>query len=77
MREFDRLPAELRSWLASAILPWNPGSAQRAYAKALQQSQDTDGALRQLDQMQRRLIAKDARAIWGDDHPSAGPDALV
>ncbi|ESQ13778.1 MAG: hypothetical protein JKP98_25960 [Rhodobacteraceae bacterium] len=32
MREFDRLPANLRAWLANAILPWRPRSVQRADA---------------------------------------------
>ncbi len=35
MREYDRLPPELRAWLASAALPWRPRSVQRAYERAV------------------------------------------
>ena len=24
MRDYDRLPPELRAWLAEAVLPWRP-----------------------------------------------------
>ena len=69
MEEFDRLPAELRTWLASAALPWRPQSVKRAFAKAYARTGDRQSALRELDAMQRRLIAKDARKVWGADHP--------
>ncbi|WP_068118363.1 DUF6525 family protein [Tropicimonas marinistellae] len=71
MREFDRLSPEVRAWLASAILPWRPKSAQRAFDRAYSRTQDTDQALSELDRMQEKLIARDAREIWGEGHPSA------
>lgn len=71
MREFDRLPAELRAWLAAAILPWRPRSVQRAFDKAISRTRDKHSALRELDRLQEQLIAKDARKIWGPDHPCA------
>ncbi len=71
MREFDRLPAELRIWLASAVLPWRPQSVRRAFDKAVARSQDKVHALRELNDLQDRLIAKDARKVWGQDHPCA------
>lgn len=74
MREFDRLPAELRAWLATAALPWRPGSAQRTFARALARTRDTACALRELDRIEARLIAKDVRKVWGEDHPAATPD---
>lgn len=71
MREFDRLPAELRVWLASAALPWRPRSVRRSFARALARTGDRGLALAELDRIQRRLIARDARQVWGDEHPAA------
>lgn len=71
MREYDRLPAELRLWLAAAVLPWRPKSVRRAFDKALDRTRDTRSALAELDRLQARLIARDARAVWGGDHPDA------
>ncbi len=34
MRDFDRLPPELRAWLAQATLPWSPQSAKRIWQRA-------------------------------------------
>lgn len=71
MREFDRLPAELRLWLASAMLPWRPRSVERVFARALARTQDRQAALAELDRVERRLVALDARKVWGQDHPFA------
>ena len=71
MDTYDRLPSELRNWVASAHLPWSPGSVRRAYAKALSQTGDGAQALQQLETLQRKQIARDVKRIWGDDHPSA------
>lgn len=72
MREYDRLPAELRLWLAGAELPWRPRSVRRAFDKALARTGDPARALEELSRIQDRLIALDARKIWGQDHPRAG-----
>lgn len=77
MREFDRLPEALRQWLASAVLPWRPRSVKRAYDKAILQTRDQISALRELDQLEARLVAKDVRMVWGVDHPSAADDAGI
>ena len=69
MREFDRLPVELRCWLASAVLPWRPRSVRRAFEKALVRTRDKTDALRELDQLQDRLIANDVRKVWGEAYP--------
>ena len=73
MRDFDGLPAELRAWLAAAILPWSPRSVRRAYARASARTGCAASALLELDLMQARLVARDARKVWGEDHPGAGP----
>ena len=75
MHEFDTLPAELRTWVASAMLPWRPKSVQRTFKRALARTQSTHLALRELDRIERKLIAKDVREIWGAAHPEASADA--
>lgn len=72
MREFDRLPSELRGWLATAVLPWRPRSVRRAYEKALKRTRDKTEALRDLDKLQDRLIANDVRKVWGEAYPLPG-----
>ena len=71
MREFDRLPRELRTWIAGANLPWRPRSVSKAYARALLRTGDPAQALAALDDLQQRLIAVDAARIWGSEHPAA------
>ncbi len=71
MRDYDRLPPELRAWLAEAVLPWRPRSVRRAFERAVARTRDRAGALEELDRLQDRLVAKDARAVWGEAHPHA------
>jgi len=70
MREYDRLPAELRAWLATAALPWRPRSVRRAFDKALAETGDRAFALSRLNAMQERIVARDAATVWGPDHPA-------
>lgn len=70
MEEYDRLPPELRIWLSSAALPWRAGSVKRAFGKALERTGDKDLALRELDAIEARLIAKDVLRVWGENHPA-------
>ena len=76
MREFDKLPADLRAWLAGAILPWRPRSVRRSFERAYSKTGDRAGALAELDRLQARLIAKDARSVWGLEHPLAASTTL-
>jgi len=71
MQGYDNLPTELRGWVARAILPWSATSVQRAYEKALRKTNDPSLALRELDALETRLIARDAAHVWGQDHPAA------
>lgn len=71
MRDYDRLPPELRNWLSQAALPWRASSVQRAYARALKRTGDHQLALDELERLQTQLIAKDAKSVWGAAHPSA------
>ena len=71
MRDFDRLPPELRAWLARASLPWSPRSVQKAYDRALSRTHDPRRAIEELSRIEQRQVAKDVRQIWGSDHPNA------
>ena len=71
MRDYDSLPAELRVWLASAVLPWGPRSVRRAFDRAIARTWDTSRALEDLDRIQSKLVAQDARKVWGHKHPCA------
>ncbi len=70
MRDFDRLPPELRAWVAAAVLPWRPRSVRRAFDKALAETGDRGFALSRLTALQGRLVARDAATVWGPDHPA-------
>lgn len=79
MVEYDRLPADLRAWLAAAALPWSPRSVARAFALALAQApRDRAAALAALDRLQERRLAsvQERRRVAGDDerclYPSGG-----
>ena len=69
MKCYDVLPCELRRWLASALLPWSPRSALKAYQKALRTKGSSEGALAELDKKQTRLLEKDCAIIWGEQYP--------
>ena len=71
MGDYDNLPKELRVWVAAAVLPWRPKSVRRTFDRAFSQTGDRKKALAELDRLQRRLIARDARNVWGEDHPQA------
>ena len=71
MQEFDGLPTELRNWLTTAILPWAPKSALKAYRKAVSKTGSRDKAVGELNRIQSRLIKKDCRKVWGENYPSA------
>ena len=71
MAEFDRLPGELRGWLANAILPWGARSARRAYDRAMSRTNSWEQAVEELNLLQDKLVAHDARRVWGTDHPYA------
>ncbi|MBK1637016.1 DUF6525 family protein [Rhodovulum adriaticum] len=72
MRDFDRLPADLRAWLHHAELPWSPVSVRRAFARALAVTGDRQQALAELDRRARHKLARDAAIVWGAAHPQAG-----
>lgn len=67
--DYDRLPRDLRAWIANAELPWRPRSVLKAYERVFSKTGDRNKALIELNYIQHRLVAKDAIEIWGKNHP--------
>lgn len=65
MQVYDRLPYELRQWLAAASLPWSPVSARRIWQKS-GGSADPCAALNRLDVVEQAMLRRD-RATLGID----------
>ena len=61
MREFDRLPPILRSWVSQAALPWRPRSVLRAYNSALAKTGDQRRALEELRRLEAAQLARDTQ----------------
>ncbi|MCZ0962456.1 DUF6525 family protein [Paracoccus benzoatiresistens] len=70
MDHYDRLPPELRTWLAAAALPWSPRSVLRLWDRLLREMRgDVEAVLARLDRAERKMLAKDCLRIWGDSYP--------
>ena len=69
MKCYDALPCELRQWLASALLPWSPRSALKAYQKALRTKGSSEGALAELDKKTNQSARKRLRYNLGGAIP--------
>ncbi len=65
MQEYDRLPPELRAWLAQAALPWSVASVRKLWAAAKRQAPTPDAALQRLTDLEQRALNRDAPQIWG------------
>lgn len=59
MRDYDRLPQELRRWLSQAVLPWSPQSAKRIWMK----EGGGAAALARLDAVESATLQKEGRRI--------------
>lgn len=70
MRAYDALPADLRQWLAGAVLPWSAASVRRVWLKALKTARgDRRAARAALSDLERRHLERDVARIWGAAHP--------
>ncbi len=76
MQAYDALPADLRHWLAGAVLPWSAVSVRRVWLKALKAAHgDRQAAQAALSGLERRRLERDVARIWGKAHPFlAAPD---
>lgn len=68
MEDFDRLPPDLRRWLAQAALPWSARSAARIWQKAGRNG-GADERCNRLDAIERAMLRRDAIRTWGPDYP--------
>jgi Family of unknown function (DUF6525) len=70
MAAYDRLPPDLRSWLAEAALPWSAASVLRLWQRALRETGCPQAAKARLARAEAKTLAKDASLVWGPDYPS-------
>lgn len=59
MRDYDRLPAPLRHWLAQAVLPWSPKSCLKLWTAARARGASEPEALAHLARAEQRMLRKD------------------
>lgn len=61
MADYDRLPADLRAWIAGAVLPWSPRSVARTFRSALiRRGGDRVAALGDLAAAEARRLSRAA-----------------
>lgn len=65
MRAYDRLPPDLRRWLAQAALPWSPRSCARLWEKAHRKGLGPDAARDLLSRIEARTLARDRHGPAG------------
>ncbi|WP_423211788.1 DUF6525 family protein [Paracoccus yeei] len=71
IEQYDRLPPELRRWLAQAALPWSPASALRLWQKFLDEpAANAEAVCRRLDLIEARMLIRDTRRTWGFPLPA-------
>ncbi|MCT4558036.1 MAG: DUF6525 family protein [Pelagimonas sp.] len=58
MRDFDRLPPELRAWMAQAVLPWSVTSCLKIWRNARASGEGVEVALQRLTQAEAGCLAK-------------------
>ncbi|MFN3280178.1 MAG: DUF6525 family protein [Tabrizicola sp.] len=76
MAAFDRLPPELRRWLAGAALPWSVSSALRLWQRALRETGCPTEALARLARAEARTLAREAPQVWGRAFPTTAPRGM-
>ncbi|MCK0168809.1 DUF6525 family protein [Jannaschia sp. S6380] len=68
MAEYDALPPALRAWLAGARLQWSPGSARRAWRRAMWKSLGrTRKAAERMDTLEDARLAQDPLTLRRQD----------
>ncbi|MDB6176296.1 DUF6525 family protein [Paracoccus sp. Z330] len=73
MDRYDRLPPELRRWVANAALPWSAASVLRIWSRLhLETGGNVELVLHRLDQAERRMLTRDCRQVWGETYDGVG-----
>lgn len=58
MREYDRLPPELRAWMRAATLPWSPRSCLKIWKQARAKGEEAGAIIGRLERAERRMLEK-------------------
>jgi Family of unknown function (DUF6525) len=69
MAAYDRLPPDLRLWLAGAALPWSAASVLRLWQRALRDTGCPRAARDRLAHAEAKTLARDAARVWGKSYP--------
>jgi hypothetical protein len=72
MAAYDRLPPDVRLWLAGAALPWSAASVLRVWQCALRETGCARAAQARLSDAEARSLAREATLVWGEKYPSTG-----
>lgn len=68
MQVYDRLPREVRQWLAEAQMPWSPEACKRICLRAKRRGETMDDVLARLDRAERQTLAREqADRVWPRD----------
>lgn len=59
MKDYDVLPAPLRTWLGQAALPWSPVSARRVWKKAQAKGLSVEETLKSLSKAEAKTLMRD------------------
>lgn len=62
MRAYDRLPPELRAWMARAALPWSPKSCLGIWRRALREGATPEQALQRLYRAEQSALRREERS---------------
>lgn len=74
MRAYDRLPPDLRRWLAGAALPWSPASCRRIWTRATARGVPPEAITALLDAAEARTLSRE-RASRNLPHPTPSQGA--
>lgn len=70
MDQYDRLPVDLRNWLAGAALPWSARSVLRLWTRLYRETGgDVARIIERLDRAERRMLLRDCPRVWGAAYP--------
>jgi hypothetical protein len=69
MAAYDRLPRDLRLWLAEAALPWSAASVLRLWQRALRETGCARAARDRLARAEANTLAREAARVWGKSYP--------
>lgn len=58
MREYDRLPPELRAWMRAATLPWSPRSCLKIWKQARAKGEEVGAIVGRLERAEQRMLEK-------------------